>query len=146
MTNAVALSLLALKLAGCDAFLADEPVGFERLALPASAVFVNGTTVIRDQSRLESFARFQEGDLAPVPDMDFERQLVVGVFYGGSFHAGCSGDAEVVEAVRSEGDRLVVEVGPLPDLGPCRGVVYPAEMVVVDATSSDVRFVGEVPR
>ena len=146
MTKAAALSLVALALAGCDAFSLDEPVPFERLALPTSAVFVNGTTVIRDQTRLESFARYQGGDLAPVPEVDFERQLVVGVFYGGSFHAGCSGDVEVVEAVRLEGDRLVVEIGPLPDLGPCRAVVYPAEMVVVDAESFDVRFAGEVPR
>ena len=109
-------------------------------------MFVNGTTVIRDQSRLESFARYPGGDLAPVPEVDFDRQLVVGVFYGGSLHGGCGGDVEVVEAVRSEGDALVVEVGPLPDLGPCRAIVYPAEMVVVDAKSWDVRFVGEVPR
>jgi len=144
--KALPLAVLALlALAGCDVFSSDDSVPFERLALPAHPVHVNGTTVIREQWRLETFARGTSGEMVPLPDVDFERQLVVGVFYGGSLHYGCGGPIEVVRAVRASGDALVVEIGPLPDLGPCRGNVYPAEMVVVDAASRDVRFVGDVP-
>lgn len=147
MTKVSVLALTAaLAFVGCDALSSDEPIPFARLDLPASPVFVSGTTVIRDQSRLEAFARRQVGDPVPIPEVDFERHLVVGVFYGGSFHAGCSGDVEVIEAIRDEGDALVVEIGPLPDLGPCRAVVHPAEMVVVDAQASAVQFVGKVPK
>ena len=140
----------ALALAGCDAAEEgappDGPVGFTRVDLPASPVFVDGTTVICSDFQLASFARREDGSTAPVPDVDFDRQLVVGVFYGGSFHGGCSGDVEVIESVRVDGGALVVEVGPLPDLGPCRAIVYPADMVVVDAQVPAVRFAGDVPR
>lgn len=142
----VALLLAALALAGCDAFESSEPVAFARVALPASPMLVNGTTVIRDEYRLDAFTRREDGSRITVPDIDFDRQMVVGVFYGGSFHAGCRADVETIETVHVQGDALVVEVGPLPDLGPCRGVVYPAEMVVVDARADDVRFVGAVPQ
>jgi len=146
MPKALLTGAVLLLLAGCDAFSSGTQVSFSRLALPASPVLVNGTTVIRNPSQLESFARRQDGELATVSEVDFTRQLVVGVFYGGSFHGGCGGDVDVVEAVRTDGDALVVQIGPLPDLGPCRAIVHPAEMVVIDATAGRVRFVGEVPR
>ena len=135
----------ALALAACDASSQDDLVSFERIALPASPVLVNGTEVIRDQSRLEMFARDQEGGLVSIPEVDFESQLVIGVFYGGTSRSGCRSDVEVVEAVRLEDDVLVVEIRPLPNLGMCDMIVYPAEMVVVSARSRDVRFVGDVP-
>ena len=138
--------LAALALAGCDAFEPSEPVAFARIALPASPVLVDGTTVIRGDYQLDAFTRREDGNRVAVPDIDFERQMIVGVFYGGSFHAGCRADVETIETVRVQGDVLVVEVGPLPDLGPCRGIVYPAEMVVVDAQADEVQFVGAVPR
>ena len=146
---AALVALLAL--AACDASLADDappdgPVAFATLDLPASPVLVNGTTVVRSSGELERFARRDDGGLAPLPDVDWDRQLVVGVFYGGSLHGGCSGEVEVIRSVRADGGALVVDVGPLPDLGPCRAIVYPAQMAVVDARAPVVRFTGEVPR
>jgi hypothetical protein len=147
MPKSFSLATVALlALAGCDAVSPGGSVGFAQLDLPAQPVLINGTTVIRDQTTLESFARGWDGNVVPLPTVDFERQMVVGVFYGGSFHGGCSSQVDVVETVRHDGDALVVSVGALPDLGICQAVVYPADMVVVDAVSPKVRFVGKLPR
>jgi len=85
----------------------------------------------------------------PVPTVDFNRQTVLGVFYGGSFHAGCRTRVDVIQEVRKEeGETLSVEVRKLPDLGPCRMVVHPIDVVTVDAPPSqalDVDFKGKTP-
>ena len=145
MSRVVLTALVVL--AGCDAFASGEPVAFTTLTAPMERVAVNGTTVLRDPQALAAFVRETPNE-GPVsfPDVDFERQIVLGVFYGGSFHAGCTGAVEVIESVQQERDELVVRIGPLPDLGPCRAVVYPSQLVVVDATSPKVRFEGPLPR
>ncbi|PAP78411.1 hypothetical protein BSZ37_19275 [Rubrivirga marina] len=142
----VVLLLAALAFAGCDVFESSEPVAFTRIALPARPVLVNGTTVVRGDYQLSAFTRSVNDSLISVPTIDFDRQTVLGVFYGGSFHAGCRGNVETIEGIRLAGDALIVEVGPLPDLGPCRAIVYPSDMVVVNARATSVRFVGAVPQ
>ena len=146
----VCLPVLAatLALAGCDASAPDGPVPFADVEeAGALRVQVTGTTVIKGRS---DWAQFwdRHGGPDPVPAVDFDRQFVVGVFYGGSLRAGCRSEVDVVEAVERDGDAVRVRVGPLPDLGPCRAVVYPADVVVVDVSASEpveVRFTGEVP-
>ena len=146
-----------LALAGCDALSSDEPVAYADVErAEALRVQVTGTTVtvIRDRSSWERFWSGHVGTAGPdgagiaAPEVDFERQTVVGVFYGGSLHAGCGSSVDVVRSAREESGAVEVEVGPLPDLGPCRAVVYPLDLVVLDVPPSealDVRFVGAVP-
>lgn len=89
----------------------------------------------------------QHGGSAPAPPVDFDQQIVLGVFYGGSFHAGCRSKVDVVREVRREGATLEVSIGRLSHLGPCRAVTHPFDLVVVDVPSSqalDVWFVGRV--
>ena len=142
------VTCLVCWLAGCDALVPDEPVPFTHVErVNALRVQINGTTMIRDRWDWEAFWQ-RHGGALPAPAVDFERQTVLGVFYGGSLYGGCHSDVEVVEAVRRDGDALEVRVGPLPDLGICRQVVYPLDIVVVDVPAREVRtahFKGRVP-
>jgi hypothetical protein len=142
------VALGGLVLSGCDAFSAAEAVPFSNIEQAGRLrVQVSGTTVIRDRPGWEAFWQ-QHGGVAPAPAVDFDRQTVLGVFYGGAFHSGCTSEVDVIRSVKLAHGRLEVRVDRLPDLGPCRAIVYPLDVVVVDAPPSqafDVRFVGRVP-
>ena len=144
----------AVTFAGCDA-TSDESLAYSDLQQDEYLrVQVTGTTVIRDSGSWQRFWSSHvsttglDGALIAAPTVNFERQTVVGVFYGGSPRAGCASTVDVVRSVTEEGGVVQVSLGPLPDLGPCRAVVYPVDIVVVDVAPSmalDVRFVGDVP-
>ena len=142
------ITLVALTLAGCDALSSDEAVSFSKAEqTEALRVQVTGTTVLRDRSEWTSFWE-RHGGSGPAPAVDFDQQLVVGVFYGGSPRAGCQSAVNVVGSVLRDGNTVRVQIKPLPDLGSCRAVVYPLDVVVVDVPASEalaVRFEGRVP-
>lgn len=144
--------LFAVLLVGCG-FLSSsessgEPVSFSNVERVENLrVRISGTTVIRSRFDWERFWKKHGGDV-PVPTADFNRQTVLGVFYGGSLHGGCRSRVHVIREVRQEGETLSVDVGKLPDLGPCRMVVHPIDLVAVDVDPSqalDVDFKGQVP-
>ena len=144
------VSCVALWLTGCDVFFSDEPVPYADLdEVAVLQVQIDGTTVIRSRSEWDMFWQQHKHSGGPsAPEVDFERQVVLGVFYGGSLHAGCRSEVDVVAAVRRDGDALEVLVGPLPDLGPCRAVMHPLDVVVADVPAWEartVRFIGRVP-
>jgi hypothetical protein len=140
--------LTAFALAGCDVFYGGEAVPFSRVErIDHLRVQVSGTTVIRDQSSWEAFWQ-QHGEKTPAPSVDFQRETVFGVFYGGAFHSGCRSAVEVIRDVNRSGGTVEIRIGPLPDLGPCDAVVYPLDVVVADVPPSqvlDVRFRGHLP-
>lgn len=143
--------LSAVVLTGCDLLSSSEsgdPVSFSNVERVENLrVRISGTTVIRSRSDWKTFWMKHEGDV-PIPTVDFNRQIVVGVFYGGSLHGGCRSRVDVIRDVHQEGEILSVEVGKLPDLGPCRMIVYPIDVVTVNVSPSkalDVNFKGKVP-
>ena len=117
---------------------------FSKLDL-APQILNAGTTVIKVQGGWESFWR-QHGGVVPTTPVDFDRQLVLGVFY--SQRAGCTFEVDMIKEVRQARGLLTAEVGPLPDLGLCRMVVFPIDVVIVEvgpSAVSKVRFAGRVP-
>lgn len=146
-------ALLALLLAGCDMLGPGEPIAFsdvpeaERLR-----VQISGTTVLRGSWEWERFWQSHVNGYGPdgqpprPPEIDFSRHMVVGVFWGGSIHGGCHNYARAIRRVEAVGDGLVVYVGPLPDLGQCRMIVHPIQVIVVPRVGGEVRFVGHLPR
>ena len=82
------------------------------------------------------------------PDVDFTRQVVIGVFYGGDVHAGCTHDVDVIRRAALDGRTLRVALASVPDLGPCRMVADPLDIAVVDVAPKafvGVRFTGPLP-
>lgn len=39
----------------------------------------------------------------------------------------------------------MVDIGPVPDLGPCRAKVYPTQVVSIPRPDKPVEFTGKVP-
>jgi hypothetical protein len=143
--------LFAVLLVGCDLLSSSdsgEPVSFSNVERGENLrVRISGTTVIRSRADWKTFWKKHGGE-GPLPAVDFDHQTVLGVFYGGSFHAGCRSRVDVIREVRQEGETLSVDVRKLPDLGPCRMVVHPIEVVAVEVPPSqalDVGFRGQVP-
>lgn len=161
LLSRAALHLLPIAiagLAGCDTIADGTPVPWAPLDVEMKlSVGVSGTTLIRSEDQWQTFWRqhhrsIQDDDgrnlNATPPAVDFTRQVVVGVFYGGSPNAGCTDDADSIRRVSLEGRTLHVEVGPISDLGVCRMVVSPVQLVAVDVAPEAIsrqRFTGEVP-
>ncbi|HEX8386100.1 MAG TPA: hypothetical protein VF576_07950, partial [Rubricoccaceae bacterium] len=90
--------------------------------------------------------RYQQLPTPPVPAVDFGGRMLVGVFWGPQ--GGCATNAtpvQVVEHVDRTGESLTVEVGPLGDLGVCRAVSWPVQIVEVPRVEGEVSFSGRVP-
>jgi hypothetical protein len=143
--------LFAVLFVGCDLLSSGEsgePVSFSNVEREENMrVRISGTTVIRSRADWETFWKKHGGE-GPVPTVDFNHQTILGVFYGGSLRGGCRSRVDVIREVRHKGETLSVEVGKLPDLGPCRMVVYPIDVVAVEVPPSqalDVDFRGQVP-
>ena len=139
--------LFAVLLVGCDLLSSSDsgkPVSFSHVErMENLRVRISGTTVIRSRSDWERFWKKHEGEV-PVPTVNFDRQTVLGVFYGGSFHVGCRSRVDVIRDVRRDGETLSVDVGKLPDLGPCRGVRNVVAVDIAPSQALDVDFKGHV--
>lgn len=78
------------------------------------------------------------------PDVDFEQEMAVGLFWGGGY-SGCTNRAEVIREVREGDSRVVVEVGPLGSLGDCDMVVLPNQVIRLERIDKPIAFDGELP-
>jgi hypothetical protein len=89
----------------------------------------------------------ENGHKTPPPEIDFETEMVLGVFWGGECrYSGCTNKSPSIESVWIENDTMKVEVGPMRDLGPCDMCVSPLHMVQTRRYNLPVVFVGDVPR
>ncbi len=105
-----------------------------------------GTAVFNDADSWEAFW-YEHVTASPTPlppPIDFARRTAVGVFWDAQ--SGCDRRVEAVERVsRSAPHAVEVEVGPLPDLGPCDAIVQPVQ-VITFRKAQHVGFVGIVPQ
>ena len=148
------LVLFVLVLASCESDTDTViPIPFENIEEAGSfTVTVKGTAVFRDDAAWtdlwEQYWNVYGGQGAktPPPRIDFEREMVIAVFYGSGF-SGCSNGVEVFEDMVKTPEHIEVRVGSLPveDLGPCDALVYPLQMAKVRRSSLPVVFTGEVP-
>lgn len=149
---ALAAFALACTLPACDAADDGALVSFVPVE-NASALRVesSGTTVFTDAAAWAAFWRAHvnawdgAGVPLPVPEVDFARRTVVAVFWGGELHTGCTSDVDVFRDVREEDGALRVRVTALPDLGVCRAIVHPLQVIAVERAGQRVRFEGRVP-
>ncbi|MFQ5571118.1 MAG: hypothetical protein ACE5G0_15670 [Rhodothermales bacterium] len=146
--------VLLLAVGGCDT-AAEEPPSLLPFQTIEDAAAFNvleaGTAVIRDEA---TWRRLWElhwgvfdgtGARTPPPAVNFERHMLIAVFWGEGY-SGCSNGVQAVKSVIWRPDAIVVRVGPLPDLGPCDALVYPIQVIRVERFDLRVFFEGEVPR
>lgn len=104
--------------------------------------------VVRDRAGLETLWNAHylgRSPVPPLPDVDFKRSMVVGVF-AGSQAAGCQSAA--VATVEGENDKVVVgyEISTLMTVAPCaQAPGAPMALAVVDRHEGEVAFVDTTP-
>jgi len=103
-----------------------------------------GHMIIRDSAKYAQFTDRYWLSEEPPPQIDFNRDLLLGVFYG-AHHSGCQSEVEVIEKVRYSFSSIFVEVGELPDLGLCDAIVAPHHFATVPRRSGAVFFQDQAP-
>lgn len=88
---------------------------------------------------------FYDSGPVPAPTIDFDRNMVLGVFVGNQGLSGCSNLAYLIKHTEISRGVLRVEVGKVSNLGLCAAIVYPLDVMVVPKFSGRVDFVGFVP-
>ena len=81
-----------------------------------------------------------------LPRVDFKKKLLIGVFWGP--RSGCKTNNNHVERIRyveRKGDRLIVDIGPIGDLGLCRAMSNPMQLIEVPSITEEVVFTGVDP-
>lgn len=137
---------LLVSMLGCDTMVPGEEVSFDEVKGINSLQYprqLSGTRVFRSVAEWEAFT--EEHHISPRPDVDFSSHIVLGIFWGDTFYGGCHGRAEAIESVHEFGGKLFVEIGPMSDLGICRAIVFPRQIVQVARVDFDVHFFGKVP-
>ncbi|MFC0250805.1 protease complex subunit PrcB family protein [Massilia consociata] len=100
--------------------------------------------VVRDPAAWAALWREHAGGDAPVPKIDFGRQMVIGVFLGAQ-PSGCY--ATGIESVRHADGKLKVrhvDTQPGPGVFCTMAITYPAHLVVVDRSEVPVEFSQEI--
>lgn len=152
------LLFAVLLFGGCD-LLRDEtgpsgePISYEWVRRGHGVqVYEAQTRVFRDSAAWAQFWNEhvnlydQNHAVYPPPSVDFDRRIIIGVYWG-HFYAGCrvTYRIEAIKGIYDAGDRIVVDIGSVPDLGPCRAMVLPTQVVTIPRSGKPVEFTGEVP-
>jgi hypothetical protein len=98
--------------------------------------------VYRDEAGWQEF--WEQNSLEPAPEVEFGREMVAGLFWGGGY-SGCSNRADAVRSVTELSSEVKVNVDPLSDLGDCEMIVCPAQLIRLPRINKPFRFIGEVP-
>ena len=86
------------------------------------------------------------GNKILLPEINFEENMVVGVFWGGGCdYSGCYNESPSIENIYRMGDTLFVVIADLVDFGPCDMCVNPIHLVQLEKYNIPVKFLGNVP-
>lgn len=149
-------SLAGFFLIGCDLFQNEdpdrgEPVSYERVE-KAGGLHVRKaqTRVFRDSASWIQFwnehvSAFDENhELISPPSVDFDRREIVAVFWG-CFYGGCRRSVNAIKGIYNTGDQIEVNIGSLPDLGPCRAIQLPLQVASIPDSEKPIEFTGKIP-
>ncbi len=105
-----------------------------------SAITAPREVVVRDADAWTALWQEHAGLDMPRPEVDFSRQMVIGVFLGARPN-GCF-DTAIASVVPGEGrlEVLHVDSEPGPSVFCTMAITYPAHLVVVDRSSAPVVF------
>ncbi|NNF04628.1 MAG: hypothetical protein HKN17_09180 [Rhodothermales bacterium] len=139
--------LMAVLVSGCRLVGSDggEIIPFETVRFDElTAVVEPRTAVVRSREEMdllwmELYPGIDGGPSLPV-DFDFSDRMLVMIFWGPK--GGCDPFVEAVSRVTSAPGRIFVFVGTLPDLGPCRAIIHPVQVIALPQDSRSVVFVG----
>ena len=144
----VVFSFLSL----CCRDIGVEPRALDFSEIPSAQFFrvqQPGTAVFRSEAEWKAFRDVHFMYILGMPIMppiaDFEREIVIGIFWGTGY-GGCRNVTQSIERVQIANNVVEVKVGPLSDLGSCKMLVAPLQIVKIPKTDLPVVFVGNVPQ
>jgi hypothetical protein len=146
------LLLLFLLPVGCTDGLLDQNAIVPYEPVPNYQFFrvpEPGTRVIRTENEWLEFCNkyWSEGIKAPLPAIDFDTKIVLGIFWGDNCrYSGCTNASPSIELITLSARQVTVKVGPVADLGTCEMCVLPICMVTIPRTDLPVVFTGSVPQ
>lgn len=79
----------------------------------------------------------------PRPEVDFESDMIIGVFWGPT--GGCYSWVDCIRAVFIRPDVIDIHISSLPDLGDCEMIVWPMQVIIMERHDLPVEFHGHVP-
>ena len=131
-----------LLLAACDdSDIMTSPsdrLAFEAVeSAEALAIQEPGTAVFRDSTTWQEFWKRNTShcSLCPLPEIDFDNKLVIGLFWG--VRSGCSNSVEFIRAISQSATSIDVHVDPfIAEL--CEAIVYPLQLVTIDRFAARV--------
>jgi len=155
----VCLITSVLLAGGCDGVedsntaLLGEPVLYEWVEKGHGVqVYEAQTRVFRDSL---AWAQFWDAHVSlldqnfqpyPPPSVDFNQEMIIGVYWG-YYYTGCRiiDRIEAINGIYKRSNRIVVNIGSVPDLGPCRAMIYPTQVIRIPRSEKPVEFTGQVP-
>lgn len=151
------LLLLPLICLGCDRDLVSPEEGpqgrvpFQNIEEAGGFKLTRpGTQILRTQGFMQTLWGTSwtvvdaRGEKTPPPAIDFEKKMVIAVFWGDGF-TGCGNGVQAIEAIYRRDDEVVVELGAL-HLGTCQEEVFPVQMVQINHTDLPIVFEGNTPK
>jgi hypothetical protein len=141
---------------GCDLFQNEDPDRGEPISYDpvekAGGLHVRKaqTRVFRDSAEWATFwndhiSLFDENhQLYPPTPVNFDRRTVVAVFWG-CLYVGCRDSVNAIDGIYDTGGRIEIDIGSLPDLGSCRAVQLPVQVVTIPRTEKPIEFTGKIP-
>ncbi|UCE66599.1 MAG: hypothetical protein JSU85_00870 [Candidatus Zixiibacteriota bacterium] len=102
-----------------------------------------GTFVFEDNDSWDSFCDEYWGGGIPRPEVDFENNMIIGIFWGQT--SGCYEWVNCVRTVFIRRGVIEVHISPMPDLGDCEMIVYPMQVIKIRSHELPVEFHGHFP-
>lgn len=87
-----------------------------------------------------------DGEKVSAPVIDFNKNMLIAVFWGNNGYSGCSSFVDAIESVSLKKGMISVNVGKLPDLGSCLMMVSPLQVIEVEKREQPVTFHGQIPK
>ncbi len=89
---------------------------------------------------------WSESIKAPIPYIDFNQKIVLGIFWGDNCkYSGCTNASPSIYSVTKSSRQITVKVDPLADLGPCDMCVLPLYMATIPRMELPILFAGNLP-
>lgn len=85
-----------------------------------------------------------ENEESSPPEIDFDQNMVLGLFWGRT--TGCTSLVNAITAVRVRKKNVIVQVNDWTDGTICQIFVQPKQVIKTSATNRPVRFEGDTPK
>ena len=150
--NFLVISLILCCLSTCDIF--DDKYSLDYSEIEKFEYFTfteKGTLVIRNAADYDAllinhwdWSLRDKNGINPVPHVNFDSHMVIIVHYGRKLN-GCANAVDVITSIKTDDNKIYVNLRKLPELGTREAEAYPLQAVKLEKSSMKVIFEGHLP-